>query len=197
MFSRALFRKRDFSACSQAPSFDVTPSPGQPENRVSRARTDAHRFWGPPHTKAPTGQLDYTRRARVGPAKGHFFINGKGCSTNTGPQYNVINAFECISNPTTKNTSNLKLITSTTDRFKCVDRARHERQIGVFSDGRKTRNRISAYWFVFSSFSMVQNGHFLKRGCSHEGKKGCHTPRSRAAKVITFRVFTSKIKEVR
>ena len=84
MFSRALFRKHDFSACSQTPSFDVPPSPGQPENRVSRAqdaqdidfwdlptqrpenrvsrgRTDAHRFWGPPHTKAPTGQLDYTR----------------------------------------------------------------------------------------------------------------------------------------
>ena len=113
----------------------------------------------------------------MGPAKGHFFINGKGCSTNTGPQYNVINAFECISNPTTKNTSNPKLITSTTDRSQCVDRARHERQIGVFSDGRKTRNRKSAYWFVFSSFSMVQNGHFLKRGCSHEGKKGCHTPK--------------------
>ena len=62
MFSRALFRKRDFSACSQAPSFDVTPSPGQPENRVSRGRTAQHIDFGDLPTQRPLrDQLDYTR----------------------------------------------------------------------------------------------------------------------------------------
>ena len=55
MFSRALFRKRDFSACYQAPSFDVHPSPGQPENRVSRGRTTRTSILGTSPHKGPYG----------------------------------------------------------------------------------------------------------------------------------------------
>ena len=41
--------------------------------KIGDTRTHAQAFLACPHTRAPAGQLDYTRRARVGPAKGPIF----------------------------------------------------------------------------------------------------------------------------
>ena len=119
---------------------------------------------------------------------------GKGCNHNTGTSKCILR----IQPPNNTFESNASLLYPTLPkRLKCVDRVRHERQIGVFSHGRKSKKSSILPGSVNSSFSKGQIATFSNSQCSHEGKKPRTPPRNRAGKVIIIRGTDAKFSSSR